>query len=134
MIIITGHGNFATGLKSSLDLIVGKYDFIKSIDFTELKTPKDLKCEIKSEVIKSENEKIYIFTDLAGGTPFKVSMELALENKNIEVFCGTNLPMLVESTMMISLGSDLDSIEIKEVGINSINPKRKVVEFEEEGI
>lgn len=134
MIIITGHGNFATGLKSSLDLIVGKYDFIKSIDFTELKTPKDLKCEIESEVIKSENEKIYIFTDLAGGTPFKVSMELALENKNVEVFCGTNLPMLVESTMMISLGSDLDSITIKEVGINSINPKRKVVEFKEEGI
>ncbi|GAA0105680.1 PTS sugar transporter subunit IIA [Paraclostridium sordellii] len=134
MIIITGHGNFATGLKSSLDLIVGKYDFIKSIDFTELKTPKDLKCEIESEVIKSENEKIYIFTDLAGGTPFKVSMELALENKNVEVFCGTNLPMLVESTMMISLGSDLDSITIKEVGINSINPKIKVVEFKEEGI
>ncbi len=39
MIIITGHGNLGSGLKSSLDLIVGNYDFVKPIDFTEEKSP-----------------------------------------------------------------------------------------------
>ena len=47
MIIITGHGNFASGLKSSLDLIVGNYDFIKVVDFTENKNPEELKNDIK---------------------------------------------------------------------------------------
>lgn len=125
MIIITGHGKFASGIKSSLDLILGDYNFLKIVDFTEEKTPRDLKQEIQFLVNENTEAKTYIFTDLAGGTPFKVSSELKLENKNIEVFCGTNLPMVVESTMMESLGCEIDIDLIKETGINSIKPKRK---------
>ncbi|MFR3072449.1 EIIAB-Man [uncultured Clostridium sp.] len=133
MIIITGHGNFASGLKSSLDLIVGNYDFIKVVDFTENKNPEELKNDIKSIIDKCSDNELYIFTDLAGGTPFKVSSELALNN-NIKVFCGTNLPMLIEAGMMVSLGCDIDVNFIKETGINAINPQKKVVEFKDEGI
>lgn len=133
MIIITGHGNFASGLKSSLDLIVGNYDFIKVVDFTENKNPEELKNDIKSIIDKCSDNELYIFTDLAGGTPFKVSSELALNN-NVKVFCGTNLPMLIEASMMVSLGCDIDTNFIKETGINAINPQKKVVEFKEEGI
>lgn len=133
MIIITGHGNFASGLKSSLDLIVGNYDFIKVVDFTENKNPEELKNDIKSIIDKCSDNELYIFTDLAGGTPFKVSSELALNN-NIKVFCGTNLPMLIEVGMMVSLGCDIDVNFIKETGINAINPQKKVVEFKGEGI
>ncbi len=133
MIIITGHGNFASGLKSSLDLIVGNYDFIKVVDFTENKNPEELKNDIKSIIDKCSDNELYIFTDLAGGTPFKVSSELALNN-NIKVFCGTNLPMLIEASMMVSLGCDIDVNFIKETGINAINPQKKVVEFKDEGI
>lgn len=133
MIIITGHGNFASGLKSSLDLIVGNYDFIKVVDFTENKNPEELKNDIKSIIDKCSDNELYIFTDLAGGTPFKVSSELALNN-NIKVFCGTNLPMLIEAGMMVSLGCDIDVNFIKETGINAINPQKKVVEFKGEGI
>ena len=42
--------------------------------------------------------------------------------------------MLVESVMMTSLGCEIDVNNIKETGINSINPKKKVVESLEEGI
>lgn len=133
MIIITGHGHFGSGLKTSLDLIVGKHDFIKTVDFTETKSPESLKEEIR-DFVKEANNKVYIFTDLVGGTPFKVSSELTLEYSNIEVLCGTNLPMLVESTMMVSLGCDIDSESIKDAGINSIRPQVKKVVFEDDGI
>lgn len=133
MIIITGHGKFASGLKTSLDLIVGNYDFVKPIDFTEEKSPENLKSEIKT-FVESIEGKVYIFTDLVGGTPFKVSSELTLEHSNIEVLCGTNLPMLVEAAMMVSLGCDLDSESIKDAGINSIRPQVKKVVFAEDGI
>jgi len=126
MIIITGHGRFASGLKTSLDLIVGNFDFVKPVDFTEDKSPESLKEEINS-FIKSTDKKIYVFTDLVGGTPFKVSSELTLEYPNVEVFCGTNLPML-------SLGCDIDSESIKESGVNSIKPQPKKVIFTEDGI
>ena len=133
MIIITGHGRFASGLKTSLDLIVGNFDFVKPVDFTEDKSPESLKEEINS-FIKSTDKKIYVFKDLVGGTPFKVSSELTLEYPNVEVFCGTNLPMLVEATMMLSLGCDIDSESIKESGVNSIKPQPKKVIFTEDGI
>lgn len=133
MIIITGHGKFASGLKTSLDLIVGNYDFVKPIDFTEEKSPENLKSEMKT-FVESIEGKVYIFTDLVGGTPFKVSSELTLEHSNIEVLCGTNLPMLVEATMMVSLGCDLDSESIKDAGVNSIRPQVKKVVFAEDGI
>lgn len=42
--------------------------------------------------------------------------------------------MLVESVMMISLGCEIDVDLIKETGINSIKPKKKMIEFCEEGI
>ena len=133
MIIITGHGRFASGLKTSLDLIVGNFDFVKPVDFTEDKSPESLKEEINS-FIKSTDKKIYVLTDLVGGTPFKVSSELTLEYPNVEVFCRTNLPMLVEATMMLSLGCDIDSESIKESGVNSIKPQPKKVIFTEDGI
>lgn len=133
MIIITGHGNFATGLKSSLDLIVGNHDFIKAVDFTDEKSPESLKKEIINFIRESKN-KVYIFTDLVGGTPFKVSSELTLDFVNVEVLCGTNLPMLVESTMMESLGCEVDINLIKDTGINSIKPKARKIEFVEDGI
>lgn len=133
MIIITGHGKFGTGLKTSLNLIVGEHNFVNPIDFTEEKSPESLKEEIRS-LVKETDKKVYIFTDLAGGTPFKVSSELTLDYDNIEVFCGTNLPMLVESTMMLSLGCDIDSDGIKDAGINSIRPQGKTVTFADDGI
>lgn len=133
MIIITGHGKFGSGLKTSLDLIVGNYDFVKTVDFTEDKSPESIKEEIKTFAHEAEDN-IYLFTDLVGGTPFKVSCELALDNSNVEVFSGTNLPMLVEATMMSSLGLEIDSESIKEAGINSIKPPTKKVVFVEDGI
>lgn len=133
MIIITGHGKFGYGLKSSLNIIVGENDSIRFVDFTEEKSPESLKEEIKRN-LKETNDKVYIFTDLLGGTPFKVSSELALENSNIEVLCGTNLPMLVEVSMMISLGLDIDIDSIKDAGINNIRPQVKKVEVLEDGI
>ena len=32
-VLITGHGNFATGLKTSVELIAGASDYFKYVDF-----------------------------------------------------------------------------------------------------
>lgn len=32
-VLVTGHGNFATGLKTSVELIAGASDYFKYVDF-----------------------------------------------------------------------------------------------------
>ena len=70
-IVIIGHGNFGSGLNSTLELIAGKYDFVKYGDFTSEKSPEEFKEEVKLELEKlKDKEKIFFFTDVVGGTPF----------------------------------------------------------------
>lgn len=121
-VIIVGHGNFGSGLNSTLELIAGKQDFVKYADFTEDKSPEDLKNEVKYQLDSfKDKDKIYLFTDVVGGTPFKVACELKLEDDRIEVFYGTNMAMIIETCMNSQFGINLDNDSIKNIGMSNIN-------------
>jgi len=121
-VIIVGHGNFGSGLNSTLELIAGKQDFVKYADFTEDKSPEDLKNEVKYQLDSfKDKHKIYLFTDVVGGTPFKVACELKLEDDRIEVFYGTNMAMIIETCMNSQFGINLDNDSIKNIGMSNIN-------------
>ena len=121
-VIIVGHGNFGSGLNSTLELIAGKQDFVKYADFTEDKSPEDLKNEVRYQLDSfKDKDKIYLFTDVVGGTPFKVACELKLEDDRIEVFYGTNMAMIIETCMNSQFGINLDNDSIKNIGISNIN-------------
>jgi len=100
--LITGHSEFPKGLQSSLKMIAGNQNNLKVIKFKEEKALKDYQLEITKAVnkLQDENDGVIIFTDLLGGTPYKVSSIVASEYKNIEVVTGTNLPMLLEGTVL----------------------------------
>lgn len=96
-IIITGHGNFATGVSSAVKLVFGETDNFYAIDFTQDVTPETLENRIIEKINLMKNMKgVLIFTDIAGGTPFKSSVMISLREKNIKVLGGTNLAMLLE--------------------------------------
>ncbi len=121
-VIIVGHGNFGSGLNSTLELIAGKQDFVKYADFTVGKSPQDLKKEVRHQLDSfKDKDKIYFFTDVVGGTPFKVACELKLEDERIEVFYGTNMAMIIETCMNSQFGINLDNDSIKNIGISNIN-------------
>ena len=121
-VIIVGHGNFGSGLNSTLELIAGKQDFVKYADFTEDKSPEDLKNEVRYQLDSfKDKDKIYLFTDVVGGTPFKVGCELKLEDDRIEVFYGTNMAMIIETCMNSQFGINLDNDSIKNIGMSNIN-------------
>lgn len=97
-IIITGHGNFATGLASTLKLVMGEQEKTFFIDFTEELSSSELNKIIENAILKlNNNEGILIFTDILGGTPFNESAMLATKYQNITVFGGTNMAMLFEA-------------------------------------
>ncbi|WP_213496869.1 PTS sugar transporter subunit IIA [Lactococcus formosensis] len=97
--IVTGHGGFSLGLKDALEMIAGPQELFEAIPFT--KDEKVEAFELKlAEAVKNLTEQadgLLIFTDLKGGTPFKIAMPHAIRQENTIVLTGTNLPALIES-------------------------------------
>lgn len=127
-LIISGHGNFATGLHSSLKLISGEAINVEYVDFEETDSTETLKEKYYTSLKTLDNcDSILALTDLAGGSPFKTLVEVKTEiEKTMEVIGGTNLPMALEISMTKDILDDLSSLveSALEVG------KSGVVKFE----
>lgn len=95
-IIISGHGNFATGFLSVIKLMMGNQENVEAVDFLEFHSTEDLKNNLESAMDKMNVDGYLFFTDIPGGSPFKSSVELSLENGNSEVIAGSNVPMIME--------------------------------------
>ena len=99
-IILVGHGEFAKGLLSSVDMIMGKQEYLEAISFKVDDSTEELSSKIESKIKDMKNLNGLIFlTDLVGGTPFNTCVLLALELENARVLGGTNLPLLFEILM-----------------------------------
>lgn len=77
-IVLVGHGHFATGIYSSLQLIAGNQENVEAIDFVEGMSADELKQKILLAI--SNEEEVLILSDLLGGSPFKVSSTIMGEN------------------------------------------------------
>ena len=109
-IIITGHGNFGDGIKSSLDLIAGNQENLKIVNFDGNGTDK-LTADLKQAMEEmKECNGILVFSDLPGGSPFKIAVESSVDYPNVRVIAGTNLPMVCEIAMARSFIDDVDQL------------------------
>lgn len=96
-IVVTGHGEFSIGMSSALHLISGETPFFKTICFIEGASSDDLVEDLLQAVNELDScEKIVIFCDLAGGSPYKGALQCALMNEKVEVVAGVNFPTLLE--------------------------------------
>ena len=96
-IIVMGHGHFASGITSSLELIMGSQPDYEALDFPAESDKEDLKKRLNTVLERLErNEQIIILADLFSGTPFNVAMEIVTEKPNLRLYYGLNLGMLME--------------------------------------
>ncbi|MEA5017458.1 MAG: PTS sugar transporter subunit IIA [Erysipelotrichaceae bacterium] len=96
-IIITGHGEFASGLYSSLTMIAGKLDDVACVTFTHNESEIELKNKLVAAITTMQGcDEIIIMCDLLGGSPFKQAATLSIEDKRLKVIYGVNLGMLLE--------------------------------------
>ena len=127
-IVITGHGNYATGMKSALELIAGPKDNVLAFDF--LKEESEEQFSLKFKDLDKKNN--YLFAcDLMGGTPYKVVSRLDL---NKEILIGTNLGGLLDTVFKIDklslneLASNLKETSLKSlVNIKDLQIKEEEV-------
>ena len=105
-LLITGHGHFATGMFSSLELIAGAQTNVAYVDFESEHSVETLKENLTKALDSlKECDGVLVLSDLPGGSPFKTAVELKFERPDqvIEVISGTNLPLLVASATMTSV-------------------------------
>lgn len=108
-IILTGHGQFASGLFSSLTLIAGSFENVVAVDFNGSDSTEDLTEKIEAAVRKNSNwDQVIFLTDLLGGSPFKSSVLVGQALKASRVIAGANLPMVLE----VVFASECDDIEM----------------------
>ncbi len=107
--IVCGHGNFATGLESSVKLLVGEAAAIKYVDFTS-DLSQDTLYDKFEEVYQSFDDasNVVMLTDIVGGTPFKTAVTFSLNHEHVYVISGTNLPLILQVAV-----SNLDDEDIK---------------------
>lgn len=101
-ILITGHGDFAKGLLSSLNMIAGEQEQIHAISFDENENLEGYQAKVTEAIdtLLVETKGVVVCADLLGGTPFRTAMLSSVGYANVEVITGTNLPMLLESTVL----------------------------------
>lgn len=91
-ILIASHGHFASGLKSSIDILTGMGNQIKTIDAYVDQT--DYTDQI-NDFIKTAKRPAVIFTDLKGGSVNQKVVLKAASEKDIYVITQTNLAIVM---------------------------------------
>ena len=96
--LITAHGTFASGIKSSLDIIIGETENVFVID-AYVNGNKSIEDELRKilENIKPEDELI-VFSDVMGGSITNQVLRFALR-ENVHIVSGMNLPLLIDIIM-----------------------------------
>jgi len=123
ILIITGHGEYAKGMKSSLDLILGPKESIYAIDFVD---SVDNLIDSYLKIIESNEGNILFACDLLGGTPFKEAAKLSASNKNIRVVTGANIGGLLDTSFK------LETFQLDDLVENLITKsKENIVEFKQ---
>jgi len=115
IIIVSGHGNYATGMKSAFELLAGPNEDFKFIDFTAEDSDETLGQKFSEEINKNMNAPILFFCDIIGGTPFKTAALIANDKDNMEVVAGGNLVSLIDASFQN------DSMPIRELAESVVN-------------
>ena len=93
--LIAAHGNFSSGIKSSIDIIAGKIENVFIIDAYSdgNKSIEDELGRILSGM--QANDELIVCTDLMGGSITNQLVRFALQ-ENVHIIAGMNLPLLLE--------------------------------------
>ena len=110
-VILTGHGSFASGLTSNMELIVGPQENYTAIDFKDAGSV-DLLDRKLSQAVEdlAACSGILIFTDLLNGTPFNLSVRLTMSDPRIRLVHGVNAAMLLDACTSRADEEDVDRL------------------------
>jgi len=122
-ILLVTHANLGNALIETIEFILGKtQDNLFSVSINIQENPDTLRKKIKKGISKVRSDNgVIILTDMFGGTPSNLSYSF-LEEGQVEVISGVNLPILLKA---VSARSKMDmetlSLSLVEHGKKSIS-------------
>lgn len=120
--LIAAHGSFSSGIKSSLDIIIGKMENVYIID-AYVDGNKSIEDELNAILgnVQADDE-LLVFSDLMGGSITNQILRYGLR-ENVHVVSGMNLPLLIDIML-----ADADT-PVKDVIENAISIAREQVVY-----
>ena len=105
-LILVSHGRFCEELKGSTEMIMGPQDNIHAVALLPEDGPEEFTAKFEAAIEGLDD--FLVFADLLGGTPCNVVSRLIMEGRDIELYAGMNLPMVIEF-----INSALTGVEAK---------------------
>ncbi|MGF1779287.1 PTS galactosamine/N-acetylgalactosamine transporter subunit IIA [Vibrio nomapromontoriensis] len=124
-IIVSGHINFASGMKSAVEAIVGEQSGLEFIDFVPPMTTEQLEASMLTSIEKiNSGSGVLILTDVPGGSPCNRAVSIMLKRDDVKVIAGVNLPMITNACFerdgvtineLVDIVSEIGSESIKDM-------------------
>ncbi len=129
-ILIATHGKMASGIRYTLELVVGKMDVITTID-AYVNPEDDVEKMLEEYFSVHEEERIIAFTDLRGGSVNQKLMQYAAR-PGVTLITGMNLPVLLQVALAGEGVTDEDidgyvRAAREELQVISVKPVEEVV-------
>lgn len=122
-VVIAAHGALAEELLKTSIFIVGDMPNVEAISIDPSRPIDEIQKTIKKTIKKvNTGGGVLILTDMFGGTPANMTLSF-LEEGQVEVITGINLPMLIKLSQSMKNNSSLEETTwtIVEHGKKSIN-------------
>ena len=95
-LVLVTHGALANEFKSALEHVVGPQEFVETIAIGPDDNMENRRDDILAAVDRADDgDGVIILTDMFGGTPSNLAISV-MQNRQVEVIAGVNLPMLVK--------------------------------------
>ena len=128
-ILIVGHGEYATGMKSAIKLLTGVNNNIDAINLNEELTHNDYTMMVQEYV--ANNKELIVFADMTGGAPFQIASREILLNETSEnqfVIGGVSVGCILEVVMNTLVLNSEDELEnIINTAVNNIQEMTSIV-------
>lgn len=128
-VIVATHGNYASGLKTTIKLVCGDMENLRTIDYTAGMSVYELDEQYDKVMAELKMyDKVIFLTDIFGGTPFNRAVMKYSESKNIKILAGVNFTLVYSALTADSDNFEEDIAEIIEAA------KDEIAEFKPEKI
>ncbi|MFO7297962.1 MAG: PTS fructose transporter subunit IIA [Proteobacteria bacterium] len=130
-LLIVTHGGLAGEFRAALEHVVGPQEQIETISIG----PDDNMETRRQEILEAARrldtgDGVILLTDMFGGTPSNLSISI-LDEANVEVIAGVNLPMLVRLASVRNDTPLAKAVDLaKEAGRKYISVARQVLSGE----
>ncbi|KGM93748.1 PTS sugar transporter subunit IIA [Clostridium botulinum] len=133
-LIIATHGDFSQEIVKSSEMIFGKQENLEIVTFKIGEGVEDLINKYHEVIKKLDTEDGVLFmVDLFGGSPFNAASRLMIENNNMDIIAGVNLPMLLEVYGLRNSHSLQEIVDIaKNSAIQGVKSFRSTISSNEE--